>query len=90
VVFISPPLIVAIEVAHFVEQAITILLFSAVLEKGDFDADTTRTPVELAELAIGIVELDWHTREFVLKDNAVEFIEPIKHLGNCRFHKVMT
>jgi hypothetical protein len=86
VMLISPPLIEAIEMAHFVEQAIAILLFGAVVEKGDFDTNTTSPPIELTELAIGIVELDWNKGEFSVKHFFVELVKPFVHLDKRGFH----
>jgi hypothetical protein len=86
VTFVTPALMIAIEVAHFVEQAVAILLFGAVIVEGNLDADTSNAPVKLAELAKGIVELDGDFGEFAFENGVVELVKPILHLRDCRLH----
>jgi len=78
---------IAIEVAHFVEQAVAVLLFGAVIVEGNLDTHTSgRAPIELTELAICVVELDGDFGELAFKDGLVELVKPSLHLRDSRFH----
>lgn len=84
----NPPAMVAVKMAHLVQKAVPVLVFRPVPEEGNLDADAaTAAPVELAELATGVVERNLHPGEFATENSVVELVEPDGHLFNSRFHQ---
>lgn len=87
VVLVVPTLMVAIEMTHFVQEAVAVLVFRAVIEQGDGDFLTApNAPTERTELTAGIVERDGNNGEFVGENDGVELLEPLVHLGDGRLH----
>lgn len=87
VVLVAPTLMVAIEVAHFVQEAVAVLLLRAVVEQGDGDARSLAdAPMERTKLTAGIVERDGNSGELVGKNGGVELLEPLVHLCDGRIH----
>ena len=78
---VDEPLVVAIEVAHLVQEGVPILFLVPIPEQGNLDAYTTsRPPIELPQLTTGVRESNFDGREFVAENFLVELIEPSLHL----------
>ena len=89
VVLTNPTLVVAVQVAHLVEQAVAVLLLVPIPKEGNLDADAPAVPpIELPELATSVVESDFDGREFVAENLLVELLEPSLHLSECRCHSI--
>lgn len=89
VVLVVPTLMVAIEVAHFVQEAVAVLLLRAVIEQGDGDFLTIpNAPMERTKLTAGIVERDGNEGELIGENGGVELLEPLVHLGDGRLHSL--
>lgn len=87
VTFPHPTLLIAVEVTHFVQEAVAVLLLRPVPKQGDFDADTTlRPPIELTELAAGVRKGKGDFGKLVVKDGSVELVKPSLQLFRCDFH----
>ena len=80
--FVFPTLLIALEVAHFVEEAVAILLLCPVPKEGDFDTDAVcRAPVELTKLTAGVRKGEGDFGELVTKDGRVKLVKPVLQLS---------
>ena len=83
----NPTLVVAVQVAHFVEQAVAELVFRSIPEQGNLNANpTTITPVELTEHTARVVERNLHFRKGIVENGVVELVKPNVHLSESRCH----
>ena len=86
VMVIVVAVIVAPNVAHFVEKGVAIALLVAVIEIGNLDSVAQTPPLSLTESTAGVGKDKGNFRHIKLKDLAVELVVPILKEGDSNLH----
>ena len=87
VMLTNPTLVVAVEVAHLVEDGVAEVIHRGIVVGTYLDAYTLAVPpIELTELPAVVGEGHLDRRQFVVEHRGVELIKPILNVFESRYH----